>query len=328
MFKKMHTQTIAAQISSLMGGRPVHHVEQIQELWSGYGAIYRVGLGGHGPKSVVVKSVAPPSDTQHPRGWNTDLSHQRKLRSYDVERSWYLNYASQCDDTARVPRLLAEASAQGRWLFIFEDLDDAGFSARRHDATPAEIRACLTWLASFHATFLAQEPHGLWPVGTYWHLATRPEELEAIADPRLREAAPLIDARLNACTYQTLVHGDAKIANFCFPPQGGTVAGLDFQYVGGGCGIKDVAYFLSSCLAPSELDVQAAPYLDDYFEALRACAGTRLNAEALAELEAEWRALYVFAWADFYRFLAGWSPQHWKIDRYSRRLTLEALATV
>jgi len=311
-----------------MGGEPVRRLEQIQELWSGYGAIYRVALGGRDPRSVVVKSVAPPSRTQHPRGWNTDLSHQRKLRSYEVERSWYLSYAPRCDDTARVPTLLAEACTGEDWLFIFEDLDEAGFSARRHDATPAEIRACLCWLAAFHATFLGQEPDGLWPVGTYWHLATRPEELEAIADPRLREAAPLIDARLSRCTFKTLVHGDAKIANFCFPPLDGPVAGLDFQYVGGGCGMKDVAYFLSSCLPPSDLEAQAAPYLDDYFDALRVCAGARLSAEALQELEAEWRGLYVFAWADFYRFLAGWSPQHWKIDRYSRRLTLEALAAL
>ena len=92
--------------------------------------------------------------------------------------------------------------------------------------------------------------------------------------------------------------------------------------------MKDVAYFLSSCLDPSDLDRQAAPYLDDYFDALRTYASARLSAEALAELEAEWRALYVFAWADFHRFLAGWSPQHWKIDRYSERMTQEALAAL
>lgn len=324
----LDTHAIAAQVSSLMGGNPVGQIEQIQELWSGYGAIYRVSLEGRRPKPVVVKAVAPPSRAQHPRGWNSDLSHQRKIRSYQVERSWYLQYAPRCGDGSRVPSLLAEACADGKWLFIFEDLDDAGFPARRHHAAPAEIRACLLWLASFHATFLGQQADGLWPVGSYWHLATRPQELKAIGDPRLREAAPLIDARLNACTYKTLVHGDAKIANFCFPSKGGPVAGVDFQYVGGGCGMKDVAYFLSSCLAPSDLDQQADRYLDAYFEALRARLGSRLGAQELVELEVEWRALYVFAWADFYRFLAGWSPQHWKIDRYSRRLTMQALASL
>ncbi len=326
--KDLATHPIAQQAASLLGGDPVLDFELIQELWSGYGAIYRLVLGNETPRPVVVKSVAPPSSSTHPRGWDTNLSHQRKLRSYGVERSWYLHYASRSGDSARVPTLLAESCTDEQWLFVFEDLDQAGFSARRHRAAPAEIRSCLSWLASFHATFLGQKPEGLWPVGTYWHLDTRPDELRAIRDPRLRDAAPLIDARLSACHYKTIVHGDAKIANFCLPPQGGPVAAVDFQYVGGGCGMKDVAYFLSSCLDPSELDRQADPYLDDYFGALRAHAAPLLSAESLTELEAEWRSLYVFAWADFYRFLAGWAPQHWKIDTYSARMTQEALAVL
>ena len=28
-----------------------------------------------------------------------------------------------------------------------------------------------------------------------------------------------------------------------------------------------------------------------------------------------------FAWADFHRFLKGWSPSHWKINDYSERIT-------
>ena len=165
-------------------------------------------------------------------------------------------------------------------------------------------------------------------MGTYWHLATRPDELQVIEDPRLREAAPLIDARLNACRHQTLVHGDAKIANFCLPPHGGAVAAVDFQYVGGGCGMKDVAYFLSSCLDPSDLDAHAESYLSAYFAALRTALSSRLSLEEVDALEAEWRELYTFAWADFYRFLAGWSPQHWKIDQYSLRMTERALAAL
>jgi hypothetical protein len=316
----------AKQLSALMGGAEVLQLNTVQDLWSGYGAIYRVSLAGDTPTQVVVKCVAPPNQMNHPRGWNSDLSHQRKLRSYEVERAWYLTYAPRCRETCRVPELLAEECADGRWLFVFEDLDHAGFPARRHHASPDEIRACLSWLASFHATFLGENPNGLWPIGTYWHLATRPEELNAIADQRLREAAPLIDTRLNSCTYQTLVHGDAKVANFCFPPRGGPVAAVDFQYVGGGCGMKDVAYFLSSCLAPSDLNRQAAAFVDWYFDELRVCLAARLDPQEIDALEAEWRSLYRFAWADFYRFLAGWSPQHWKIDQYSRRLTNEVLA--
>ena len=128
---------------------------------------------------------------------------------------------------------------------MLEDIDAAGFPERRRDPGPGGIDACLRWLAAFHARFLGVAPDGLWKNGTYWHLATRQDELAAIEDPELREAAPLLDQKLRACVFQTLVHGDAKPANFCFARGGSSVAAVDFQYVGGGCGMKDVAYLLS-----------------------------------------------------------------------------------
>jgi hypothetical protein len=33
----------------------------------------------------VIKYVKLPDQGLHPRGWNTDRSHQRKIRSYQVE---------------------------------------------------------------------------------------------------------------------------------------------------------------------------------------------------------------------------------------------------
>ena len=45
-----------------------------------------------------------------------------------------------------------------------------------------------------------------------------------------------------------------------------------------------------------------------------------------AAVEQDWRALYPVAWADFHRFVKGWSPGHWKINGYSERLTREVIA--
>ena len=88
--------------------------ETIQGLWSGYGSLDRYGLSGSQWESVIVKHVRLPDSSLHPRGWNTDLSHQRKLRSYQIETAWYQHYAAQCDEHCRVPRGLALRDSAGR----------------------------------------------------------------------------------------------------------------------------------------------------------------------------------------------------------------------
>ena len=211
-------------------------------------------------------------------------------------------------------------------LMVLEDLDAAGFPARKRSVDWRQVQACLRWLAGFHATFMGVAPDGLWEVGTYWHLATRPEELQVLDDRELKAAADVIDRRLNSARYQTLVHGDAKLANFCFSTDGSAVAAVDFQYVGGGCGMKDVAYLVGSCLDEAASESRESELLDDYFSELGQALERRRKAFDTDALIAEWRGLYPVAWTDFHRFLKGWSPGHWKINSYSERLAREVVA--
>lgn len=293
--------------------------QDVQTLWSGYGRILRVRLDGADVPSVVVKHVQPPSVMQHPRGWSGRTSHERKLRSYEAEQAFYLY--SKPHDEHRTARCYAAERTDGGFRFLLEDLDAAGYAGRRQDLDEAQLHHCLRWLASFHATHLGEPPEGLWPDGTYWHLATRQDELAAMRDDELRDAAAPLDEMLRTCRYRTWVHGDAKVANFCFAQD--DVAAVDFQYVGGGCGIQDVAYFLSSCLDDGQCERHAGRHLDTYFSELRARLPDTIDA---GDVERTWRALYPAAWADFHRFLVGWAPDHWKIHRYTRRMTKEALA--
>lgn len=291
--------------------------ETIQELWSGYGKIMRVELENASVKSVVVKHVQIPKHKKHPRNWDTDIGHQRKIKSYQIETTWYERYSKKSH--ARLPNCLAIETQDEEVLLILEDLDLSGFPQRKHSVTWSEISSCLSWLAKFHASYMDQTPDGLWKVGTYWHLDTRPDELEALTDQKLRAAASAIDDKLNSCVHKTLVHGDAKLANFCFGTDD-QVSGLDFQYIGGGCGMKDLAYFIGSCLNESECERLEPQILDSYFNAL----SISLNGNSKA-IETEWRSLYRVAWADFHRFLKGWSPGHWKINSYSERVTEEVI---
>lgn len=291
---------------------------EIQELWSGYGKIIRVALQDAAVPSVVVKLVQIPGKQNHPRGWNTEISHQRKLKSYQVETNWYRSFSEK--SAARLPHCLAIGKQNGNVLIVLEDLDAAGYPLRKESLSWPEMKPCLAWLAQFHASYLGVEPEDLWEQGTYWHLATRPQELKALKDQKLKEAASLIDSKLKACSYKTLLHGDAKLANFCFSEKG-AVAAVDFQYVGGGCGMKDLAYFVGSCLSESYCERLEGQILDVYFEYLQMALPQKNEA-----LEAEWRSLYHLAWADFHRFLKGWSPGHWKINSYSERVTREAIS--
>lgn len=277
---------------------------------------------------MIVKHVRWPDERHHPRGWSTDKSHERKLASYRVETEWYDRYAQRCPDGCRVPRRLAVDTRADEVVIVLEDLDASGFAGRRQRVTTTELDACMQWLANFHATFMGERPDGLWTTGTYWHLATRPDELDALDDGPLKDAAELIDSRLADTPFQTFVHGDAKLANFCFGADGRRAAAVDFQYVGGGCGMKDLAYFISSCLDEDESEAMEQDLLDRYFVLLN----TALNASGkqldFAALERDWRSLYPLAWTDFYRFLQGWSPGHWKLHRYSERLACEVLESL
>lgn len=310
------------------GASELHEIEVIQNLWSGYGKIVRYGLSESEYKSVVVKHVRLPKGGNHPRGWNTDLSHQRKVKSYEVEMAWYNNFSQKCDDSCRVPKCFGEATQGDEVLMVLEDLDTSGYAGRKTEVSWDDINACLKWLANFHATFLNTSPDGLWQVGTYWHLATRPDELEELSDIKLKNAASKIDKELSTNKYQTLVHGDAKLANFCFSKNGKGVAAVDFQYVGGGCGMKDVAYFIGSVLYEDDCEQYESIILNTYFKELQEAILKRRVQVDFNDLEKEWRKMYPLAWTDFHRFLKGWSPGHWKINSYSEKMTRQVLQQI
>lgn len=303
----------------------LHKIGTIQSLWSGYGSIDRYGLKGSAQRSVVVKHVRLPNKKNHPRGWNTDLSHKRKLRSYKVETAWYQQWAARCDDSCKIPECLAVEHHQEEILMVLEDLDGSGYPVRKDRVNYNELLICLDWLANFHATFMGENPEGLWKTGTYWHLKTRPDELKVMEEGALKQSASVVDRVLSEARFQTFVHGDAKLANFCFSKDGRRVSAVDFQYVGGGCGMKDLAYFLSSCLNEHECERKEEQLLEAYFSSLKKALAVHRPDINAADVESEWRPLYAVAWTDFFRFLQGWSPGHWKIHGYSERLENEVV---
>ena len=92
--------------------------------------------------------------------------------------------------------------------------------------------------------------------------------------------------------------------------------------------MKDLAYFVGSCFRDEEAERREKEVLDFYFRELEVFVewtGTKVRSP---DLEADWRPLYRVAWADFHRFMKGWSPGHWKLSDYSERVTREVIESL
>lgn len=312
-------------------------IASIQMLWSGYGEIARYYVPNLN-KSVIAKLVVPPVQSNHPKGWNGQRSHQRKLDSYINESIFYKQYSQQTDTLCRTPSCYFaktnvalirphDETKSPNSLLIMEDLDNAGFSKRFDQASLQIVKLGVRWLANFHAKFLNQKLSDVWPIGTYWHLATRPDEYARMPEGELKRKASKLDSVLNNARFQTLLHGDAKLANFCFSENMNDLAAVDFQYVGRGIGVKDLMYFLGSCFDADELALHASSLVDEYFSLLRLSVENDNLSIDFSALEDEWRALLPFVWADFERFLIGWATEHYKVNAYMRNQTSMALAS-
>ena len=316
------------QILKLFEAEEVLETELIQSLWSGYGEILRLTLKGGTESSIIVKNINLSSKANHPRGWNTDNSHLRKLKSYEVELEWYKNWAKSCDENCRLAKAYYSSSEKDSHLLVMEDLDLSGFPIRKLSLDISGVKLALKWLAHFHAKFMGSSPVGLWQEGSYWHLDTRRDEWEVMAESDLKDKAEEIALSLKEAKYQTIIHGDAKVANFCFSEDMQSLAAVDFQYVGGGCGMKDVVYFMGSCLDEYECEKYEEKILDYYFQGLKIALSKKGKAHLFKEIEKEWRGLYAFAWADFSRFLLGWMPEHQKLNGYSKKMVDRAKSTI
>lgn len=364
---KALNKLVLTYLQTYFSDAEISKVTSIQTLWSGYGEIARYLVPSLN-KTVVIKVVDPQSESVHPRGWDGQRSHQRKLDSYVNEAVFYSRYSSETDALCRVPMCYTASSGVTNFaggdsaesnsvesvsietaelgmsqkpaafnqvakednnpmsLLIMEDLDHAGYSARCDKPSISKVMLGIRWLAYFHAKHMNQALNDLWPVGTYWHLATRPDELAKMPKSKLKLSAGIVDNCLNNASFQTLLHGDAKLANFCFTTNGDDLAAVDFQYVGRGAGVKDLMYFLGSCLDDEALFTHSDTLLTAYFSHLKQAIEKYQVTIDVVKLEAEWRYLYPFAWADFQRFLIGWATEHYKLNRFMNEQTKIALS--
>ena len=155
-------QTTHSSPGSPAQPEPARHSAQSASNRSGAatGEFFRATLVDGPAPSVVVKSIRPPSSQRHPRGWASSRSHERKLRSYEVEKTFYASHAARTHAACRLPACLAATAFADGQAFVLEDLDGAGFGARRASLSPSVLRVALRWLAEFHTLFLGDAAKG------------------------------------------------------------------------------------------------------------------------------------------------------------------------
>ncbi|KAK3239938.1 hypothetical protein CYMTET_50170 [Cymbomonas tetramitiformis] len=155
--------------------------------------------------------------------------------------------------------------------------------------------------------------HTIWPrfLSAFAEMAPEVTSRPSITSlpERLARLAPWIATELTAAVeapFATMVHGDPKAANIFLPRRagdgGGTAVPVDFQWVGLGFGMSDVAYHLSHAVLPDALEAGGgeAELVAGYCAALR----SRLPTAAAAAYTDEVATYhYRLALADYARLV-------------------------
>ncbi|PCK32687.1 kinase [Pseudoalteromonas piscicida] len=293
--------------------------QQNQQLWSGCGDMLFIN---HDVGKLAIKRTKVPEQLEHKRIEQSMTAMQRKRRSYEVERHFYKYHACELIPPCNTASYLGEGGVNDMNYIVFRDFSSQGFE-QVDTPTETQILAVIGWLAKFHAHFLQSPTEHVWEQGNYWNLDTRPDEFARMQAGSIKQAASLFSNKIKQSRWQTWVHGDAKIANFAFHDD--QALGFDFQYVGKGVGVSDLMLFITSILDEQAQLLHADEYLKLYLDMLRIELLGKVASIDIAQLLSEWESLWPVVWADFYRFLLGWKPDHAKINDYMKFQTEIAL---
>lgn len=184
--------------------------------------------------------------------------------------------------------LKASGKSKRRYVLVLEDVADARPPQQVDGGSVGDVERGLVELAAFHATnWMSAEAvatsQRFWPLdrapkvfqATYRrnrdafleaHPGLYPRDLLDRLDA-LQDELGVETARLCAAPW-TLLHGDFRIDNLLYRPNGDTVV-LDYQIVGWGRPGFDVAYFISTALDPSHRHAEQR-LLGQYHQALTA----------------------------------------------------------
>lgn len=209
-------------------------IQSLCRLWAGMGFIYQVTVQLSSKRScpfIVKRVIPPPKQTR-------SLGDERKAASYLIEANFYRRVASSLieEHGLAIPTPYHVECAENDQVTICMSKLNGSPGYLEGD----RVHSALDWLATLHAATWGGKADGYvqqksaQPIGSYWHLDTRPSEHDSMPrrgwEGRLKLAARAIDERLKRDEMQCCIHGDAKDANMLFNK--GRVCMYDFQYFG------------------------------------------------------------------------------------------------
>ena len=255
---------------------------------------YADGAPPDAPASLVAKMPSAYGDTR--RGGAFLSLPERELRFYrelapDVPfrtaRCWYADIDGDGDN----------------FVLLLEDLGALPYGDDEAGATPEAAERVIGDAAALHAAWWRSPrlealswlpPYEvralLWQrnFATAWR--SRREAVARLLPPELLPLGEALTRRLAASAVRlgrrprTLLHGDLRLDNLFFPPDGERpIAAIDWSNLSAGPGAYDLAYFLSVALTPEERRARERDLLRRYLDALAAHGVDEASFEATFE---------------------------------------------
>lgn len=234
------------------------------------------GRPGNGPASLVIKMAGGASEVR------------RRLRmAYRNEVGFYRTFAGRTP--GRVPRCWTAAVSEDglRFTLVLQDAHPARPGNQVDGCTPAQALLAVRNLAGLHAPFwndqaltrdapwlIRLDDDGLAYLGRTASAAAvqfterYQAELSPLDVDTLRRAAGLVAGWGRHTSWpQSLVHGDYRLDNLLFLGDA-DVRAVDWQTVEAGFPGRDLAYFVSTSLAPADRRAHEAALVAAYHQRL------------------------------------------------------------
>jgi hypothetical protein len=254
-----------------------------------------------GPAAIIAKCPSTDESSRH---------IAKLVRNYELEISWYRDLAAA--SPINCPECFhAEIDINGiDFVLLLEDRSPARQGDQLLGADDPQMRSAIAEMASLHAAhwnsdmlhkyewltystgnkeLVRQLLPGLYPGFCERYRGRLSPEILDMGQGLVDNIGVYLDTSIAA---RTVIHGDFRLDNLLFSPSG-EVTVVDWQTVGTGSPMADLAYFIGTSIADPAAREGCERGLFEYYLAQLALAGISAN------IEDNWRDYRLYAFSGF-----------------------------